>query len=169
MRCFKDRTESSCFLFGSSGSGVIRPFKTSSVPSIFSELNLSEKSFAWVGPLSINKGCDRAVIINGTKVSFGAENPGIFTDGSCYLDWIAEEYGLELDPELRPKTNHCSKDSGDLADKDRTGINCRSNLWTEKKESYCIFSKSQNYNFQITSKDSVNVKFDSCKLFGVEG
>ena len=25
------------------------------------------------------------------------ENPGIFTQGSCYLPWIAQTYGLRLD------------------------------------------------------------------------
>ena len=115
VKCFKDLTESSCLLFGSSGSGVVRPFKTSASTS---DLNLSDDSFAWVGPLSMNKGCDRAFIINGTRVSFGAENPGIFTDGVCYLDWIAKEYGLELDPRFRTLKNHCFQGIGDIADKD---------------------------------------------------
>ena len=169
VRCFKDRTESSCLLFGSSGSGVVRPFRKSSVSPDLLEYNLSDESFAWVGALSMNKGCDRAMIINSSKISFGAENPSIFTDGSCYLDWIAQEYGLKLDPKLQPKKNLCFKGSGDLADMDRTGLNCRTNHWTKERESYCIFSNSQNYNFQVTSKDTLNVKFDSCKLLGVEG
>lgn len=169
VRCFKDRTKSSCLLFGSSGSGVVRPFRTPPVSPDLLEYNLSQKSFAWVGPLSMNKGCDRAIIIKSTKVSFGAENPSIFTDGSCYLDWIAKEYGLDLDPKLQPKKNLCFKGSGDLEDMNRTGLDCRTNLWTKDKPSYCIFSKAQNYNFQVTSRDTINVKFDSCKLFGVEG
>ena len=169
MRCFKDSTQSSCPFFGSSGSGVVRPFQKTVVSSNFTQYDLSEEQFAWVGTLSMSKGCDQAVIINGTRVSLGAENPGIFTDGACYLDWIAKEYGLQIDPKLRPKKELCLQGSGDLDDADRTGLNCRTNRWRTDRKSYCIFSKGQKYEFQVSGKDTVPVIFDTCKLFGVEG
>ena len=170
MKCFRDSTESSCFFFGSSGSGVVRPFKESAVSPNLIQYNLSKKQFAWVGPLSMSKGCDQAVmLVKGTRVSLGAENPGIFTDGTCYLDWIAKAYELEVDPKLYPKKHLCFKGNGDLEDADRMGINCHTNRWRTTRTSHCIFSKALNFQFQVSGKDFVTVTFDKCKLFGVEG
>ena len=30
------------------------------------------------------------------RYSFSASNPAVFTDGYCYLDWIAEQYNLKV-------------------------------------------------------------------------
>ena len=60
----------------------------------------------------MSKGCDRADIFSHfkqTQVKLGSENPGIFTDGSCYLDWIARSYNLQLNPNLLPRQDICSQ------------------------------------------------------------
>ena len=30
------------------------------------------------------------------RFTFGSLNPAVFTDGNCYLDWIADQYNLEV-------------------------------------------------------------------------
>ena len=30
------------------------------------------------------------------RLNFAASNPAVFTDGYCYLDWIAEQYNLKV-------------------------------------------------------------------------
>ena len=47
--CYKDPTEGSCFQNGNSGSSVMTHFKTTE----------EEDAYAFVGPLSMHKGCDQ--------------------------------------------------------------------------------------------------------------
>ena len=59
------------------------------------------------------------------------ENPGVFTQGSCFLPWIAESYGMELGPGL---AGGCRAESGDVKDLNKTeckglnGLSCQFNL-----------------------------------------
>ena len=69
-KCYRDPTHSSCFLFGNSGSGVVRPITPE-------EANITQ--YAYTGPLSMSKSCDN-IIIYDNKITYGSENPGIFTD-----------------------------------------------------------------------------------------
>ena len=68
--CYRDPTISSCFLFGNSGSGVLRKF--------------TADKYAFTGPLSMSKSCDQIWIID-KQITYSAENPGIFTDAYCNL------------------------------------------------------------------------------------
>ena len=158
VQCYRDPIESSCLLFGSSGSSIVRPFRDGT----------RRERYSWQGPLSMYKGCDGAWILNGTRVNYGGQNPGVFTDGACYLPWIAEQYGLEVDPSLRPSGNACAPSSGDLLDVNQT--RCITNRSTAKKLSYCAFSWNSVLELKVAKeKNSKRIVLDKCKLFGVEG
>ena len=59
----------------------------------------------------MSKSCDNLILLD-EKISYGAENPGIFTDAYCYLPWIAETYGMSLaDGYTRPSS--CDQPQGD--------------------------------------------------------
>ena len=97
-KCYRDPTQASCFLFGNSGSGVVRRFTTE---------EQEVEQFAFTGPLSMSKSCDN-ILIYDNKITYGSENPGIFTDAYCYLPWIAGEYGMKLPESYTPKDT-CSQ------------------------------------------------------------
>ena len=80
-KCYVDPSRSSCFLFGNSGSGVLRKF--------------TPDKYAFTGPLSMSKSCDQIWIVD-KQITYSAENPGIFTDAYCYLPWIAGMYGMKI-------------------------------------------------------------------------
>jgi hypothetical protein len=92
--CYRDPSQASCFLFGNSGSGIVRQFATVD----------GTDRYAFTGPLSMSKSCDKAYIVD-NQVTYNAENPGIFTDAYCYLPWIASMY------ELKPPAGYTAKDS----------------------------------------------------------
>ena len=85
--CATDPSGASCLDTGDSGSGLVVPRAG------------QPRQYAWVGPLSFYRGCDRAKAMNLDDVfkhlsPFNGENPGVFTNGLCYLKWIAEQYGM---------------------------------------------------------------------------
>ena len=107
------------------------------------------------------RGCDQAtsVDISGSiKEAFAGENPGIFTQASCYLPWLAKEYGLELGSELRRVAGVCSPAKGNQLRQ----TSCKTNLGT-----WCDFT--QNLEIQIAILDPIVIKMDKCKLIGLEG
>ena len=63
--------------------------------------------YSWVGPLSLYKGCDRAWTIDGTP-HYAGENPGVVTDGYCFLPWIASVYDMKMPSSFVQKST-CSK------------------------------------------------------------
>ena len=79
--CYRDPSQSSCFVFGNSGSGALR--------------KISKDRYAFTGPLSMTKSCDSVYIFD-NQISYSSANPGIFTDAYCYLPWIAATYGMKL-------------------------------------------------------------------------
>ena len=79
--CYRDPRQSSCFVFGNSGSGALR--------------KISKDRYAFTGPLSMTKSCDSVYIFD-NQISYSSANPGIFTDAYCYLPWIAATYGMKL-------------------------------------------------------------------------
>ena len=106
-KCYLDPSQSSCFLFGNSGSGVARRITPDG----------AEAQYAFTGPLSMSKSCDNLIILD-EKVTYGAENPGIFTDAYCYLPWIAETYGMSLaDGYTRPSS--CDQAQGNKRNNQR--------------------------------------------------
>ena len=56
------------------------------------------------------------------------ENPGVFTEASCYLSWIADSYEMDLGVGL---ATGCRPASGDISDRNKTscrafnGDNCK--------------------------------------------
>ena len=97
--CYRDRSQSSCFVFGNSGSGTLR------------EINVDgDKRYAFTGPLSMSKSCDSIYIFD-NQISYSSSNPGIFTDAYCYLPWIAEMYGMNPPKDYVDKAS-CSTSKG---------------------------------------------------------
>ena len=143
--CYRDPSTASCFEFGTSGSGIVGRFHEAG----------TRQRFSYLGPLSMYKGCDRMLTINNI-IYYGAENPGIFTDVECYLDWIAEQYNLRP-PEGYTKKASCSTGSGERY---HTPVsdNCLTSFGTK-----CDFSFVEN------DEEGIPVKFDQCRLYSGEG
>ena len=97
--CYRDPSQGSCFLFGNSGSGLVREFNKS-----------SPNQHAYTGPLSMSKSCDQIWILD-RAIQYGSENPGVFTDAYCYLPWIAAMYGMKLSENYTSKAS-CGKTIG---------------------------------------------------------
>ena len=152
--CAQDPSASSCFHFGNSGSALLLPFV--GWPK-------GPRRYSWVGSLSMYRGCDQATSVDtsgSVRESLAGENPGIFTQASCYLPWIAKEYGMELSSELEKVAGVCSPAKGNSNQlRQRT---CKTNLGT-----VCDFTR--DYQIQITSLDPIVIKMDKCKLIGLEG
>ena len=56
------------------------------------------------------------------------ENPLVVTDATCYMGWIAEQYGLELPDWYKKKLRRkptCTMSSGDINDVNKAGTECR--------------------------------------------
>ena len=152
--CAQDPSASSCFHFGNSGSALLLPFV--GWPK-------GPRRYSWVGSLSMYRGCDQATSVDtsgSVRESLAGENPGIFTQASCYLPWIAKEYGMELSSELEKVAGVCSPSKGNSNQLKRKS--CKTNLGT-----VCDFTR--DYQIQITSLDPIVIKMDKCKLIGLEG
>ena len=103
--CARDPSCESCLDTGDSGSGLV--------------MGLGRQAYSWVGTLSFTRGCNRA--LSGPARSqngvFSGENPGVFSEGLCYLPWIARQYGLGYSG---PEGEDCHSTSGTREDKDKT-------------------------------------------------
>ena len=155
--CARDPSASSCLQFGNSGSGLLLPF---------AGWLGGPQRFSWVGSLSMYKGCDQAIAttvdISGTiREAMAGENPGIFTQATCYLPWIANEYGMELSSNLKKLAGKCSPAKGRM-DEPRLDLTCKTSLGSR-----CDFT--QDYQIQIPTLDPIVIKMDECRLIGVEG
>ena len=82
--CYGDPSQSSCFLFGNSGSGILRKITKD-----------GEDRYSFTGPLSMSKSCDSVYIFD-NQISYSSGNPGIFTDAYCFLPWISATYGMKM-------------------------------------------------------------------------
>ena len=83
--------------------------------------------YSFVGPLSLSKGCDFAIPLRRTNLdetqdtspffdyAYRGSNPAVVTDATCYMSWIAEQYGLRLDRSYEVKAS-CSQSTGDIYD-----------------------------------------------------
>ena len=103
--CGIDPSCESCLDSGDSGSGLVMRREDG-------------ESYSWVGPLSFYRGCDRAANerLDLRANAFNGENPGIFTNGGCYLSWIARHYGMVADN----TGADCDKTVGDFNDKGKS-------------------------------------------------
>merc|ERR1711971_1172176 len=132
--CYADPSQASCADFGTSGSGVVREWKVfQQGPGIDFPGNDPQYQYSFVGPLSMSKGCDRTIELspNGATIPefvYRGENPVVATDATCFMSWIAKEYGLKLPRDYAVKES-CSSSFGDKTDIDKdvcwTGINTR--------------------------------------------
>ena len=90
--------------------------------------NSSSSRFHAEGILSFIKGCDRfefgevrtAVVLTESQAPRWeliqiSTNPAVYTKLSCYLPWIADQYGLELSPDIT-KDDDCDNGTGDVDD-----------------------------------------------------
>lgn len=151
--CYRDPSVASCFLFGNSGSGVMRSF-------INNDGVLRE---SWVGPLSMSKGCDLALILD-FEITYAAENAGVFTNALCFLPWIAAQYGKRMPNGFKVPTS-CTQSSGDKKDLNKTSCRASGDYLRDPKVnlatrfSYCDF----------TQKDDEGKLWDRCRLFANEG
>ena len=154
--CYRDPSQTSCFLFGNSGSGVLRQFPSAD----------GKQRFSWTGLLTLSKGCDLSFISRG-EITYAAENSGVFTSGICYLDWIANQYGLRM-PDDFSKPESCSKSKGDKFDFMKSS--CAASGGTTNVSDNApveLFSRFTTCDF--TQKDDDGKPWDRCRLLAQEG
>ena len=90
------------------------------------------------------------------------ENPGVFTEGSCYLPWIAESYGMELGKGL---ATGCRSASGNLSDRNKTvcqafnGDMCNFN-------SGVVFNNTVDGISFVVDATATGIPFDRCLFLG---
>ena len=142
--CAKESTRMSCFSSGSSGSPLM--------------IKQSERYYT-EGILSFIKGCD--VFAFGVGNSRGnryflnqqSENPSVYTKLSCFLPWIASQYGLTYDGVAG---DDCEGKESSEEESDEVCRNTPSNLLeaSQSIEMPCIFP------FYFDGK-----KYESCVLF----
>ena len=57
----------------------------------------NEDQYSLVGPLSLSKGCDKAIdLLTNDDIFkvflYNGENAAVVTDATCYMQWIADQY-----------------------------------------------------------------------------
>ena len=145
-QCFSDPSGMSCHSFGTSGSPAIRKFLENGITR-----------YSWVGPLSFYSGCDRAWIFyrpatQKFTVLEAGESPGVFTNGACFLDWIAEEYGMRT-PYNYVKDPSCFKSSGN---------------WTNNNSEECLTSTGDYCDFTAINPETKKT-ISECRTYAIEG
>ena len=136
--CAKDFTRQSCFSKGASGS----PLMTLKDGKMYAE-----------GILSFVKGCDVFTIgsLNDAwQMTRFSENPSAYVQLTCYLPWIAEQYGLQYEG-----PRECSPENGEKKTKNKC-TETKSNLFGREKE--CIFP----FFYE-------GMKYNECVQFDEEG
>ena len=154
--CGRDPSCESCLDAGDSGSGLAIK-------------RADEESYAWVGPLSFYRGCDRAapsVKATETRVNiFNGENPGVFTNGGCYLQWIANQYGM-----VRANTQaDCDQTLGDINDKNKVDCTTYSGDKCDFDRKFSIADLYSGSGVEIDINDPQELVFDKCVLRFFEG
>ena len=95
-KCFRSPTYNTCPNFGTSGSGIVRRFKSSGY-----------NRYSFQGPMSFHRGCIDIGIQSSTGGDLGtvyqSYNPTVFADAICYLSWIAQMYGMRIPDDFRYK------------------------------------------------------------------
>jgi len=145
--CAKDFSKQSCFSQGESGS----PLMVERGGKFHAE-----------GMLSFVKGCD--VFSFGTineakgnaQLNQQSENPAVYTKLGCYMNWIAEQYGMTYNGEADPS---CEKSFGDPENSKEVCRITPSNLLD-------LFSGEKECIFPFEYK---NVRYDKCILFEEDG
>jgi len=144
--CYRDPSLASCVEFGVSGSGIVRKWRE--------DPDDGRDQYAFVGPLTISKGCDLARRPPNFKerVLYRGENPTVVTDATCFMDWIAAQYKVEL-PQRYEKKKSCSQGKGDRGDINKAF--CKTSFGT-----YCDFTALG----PNTEGEGEPELWDSCRL-----
>jgi len=135
--CAKDVTSQSCFSTGDSGS-----------PLMVREERRPDRFFI-EGILSFVKGCEQFSFgispLSADQTRFqlvqNSENPAAYTKLSCFLPWIAEQYGLSYEPEFDESCNEGTGPEPPFNSTHPYNAICRQNKGTDLsgKEHPCIF------------------------------
>ena len=154
--CGRDPSGESCFDSGNSGSGLMIRRR-------------DYQSFASVGPLSCYRGCDYEGGSQDPRLRlsiFKGENPGVFTNGSCYLNWIEEQYEMVGSNTF----SNCDKTSGDIHGRDKKDCYTNSGQKCDFDEQIRINSIYSGVLFPNTQNmDERNLIFRKCQLRSAEG
>ena len=131
----------SCVEFGASGSGIVRKWTT--------DESDNEDQYSLVGPLTLSKGCDKAIdLLTNDDIFrvflYSGENAAVVTDATCYMQWIADQYGLRLSQEYKKKAS-CTHGRGNRRDFNQTM--CKTSFGT-----YCNFSAVENRTGKVWEK-----------------
>jgi len=153
--CAENPSKVNCFDFGDSGGGLF--------------LERKKGGYSWEGALSSYRGCSNDVIdvisnqTIGAVLNSNAENPGVFTEGSCFLPWIAASYGMKL---AKGYPTGCTGKRGDKKDIDKE--DCMA--FNGKK---CKFDTGYGYEISPNGEfrfglNTTGPKFNQCML-GAQG
>jgi len=160
--CSVDPSFASCPDFGSSGSGVVREWRQYDVGPGFDTENPADDpqyQYSFVGPLSMSKGCDLTFDINRIDQNvpefvYRGKNPLIATDAACYMNWVAAEYGLELENQYETKDS-CLQSTGDKTDINKD--DCLTQYGTK-----CDFSNTGYEQCQLISQEGIAYNINQC-------
>ena len=170
--CARDPSGASCLQFGNSGSGLMRAYIGHPGGPYW---------YSWEGSLSMYKGCDQAITcLVATGSAFNAQrgdNPGIFSQASCYLTWIAEQYGMVLGRKLQVKNMewnrltdvHLQEVAGKCSQETGTKVQGERDICRTNRATACDFTATYDIRISFRPLRSVTVKMDTCKLLGLEG
>ena len=154
--CYSDHAFASSVQFGVSGSGVMRPFKD--------EVENTTR-YCWAGSLSLSKGADNPVLVTSTVQVLYNDNPSVFTDASCYMDWIASKFNLSMPADYSPPLS-CSLARGSKEDVNNNYCLSRTMDIQLNETLKCEFSDSSQkcelYSFFRKLKPTVNSNFFTC-------
>ncbi|XP_023338751.1 uncharacterized protein LOC111709340 [Eurytemora carolleeae] len=162
--CFKSIVQDSCVEFGNSGSPVAlrAPWELSGKQNI--------SRFHWAGTLSISKGCDQTFVslVNSNsrktsvpKLQIRSENPAVFTDARCYLDWIAEQYNHKP-PVGYTRPKQCEIAVGDRLDKDNEMCRTNRNTTCDLTNTKCNLEAFEGYAYNIYRCNDTNGNMVNC-------
>ena len=156
--CYTEAAWAGSVQFGMSGSGLVRPFTSA---------DNQQTRYSLVGPLSLSKGSDRGVLSDYSGLVDYSSNPAIITDVRCYMDWIAEQYGLRLPPGFTIPTS-CWTPSGDRNSANNTQCLSRAIRFNEtsNKPERCRFTpgfdKCCLFSYDPMAKPNFNLNFYYC-------
>ena len=138
--CATESTRAVCFSNGDSGS-----------PLMATEENRPQR-FYMEGVLSFVKGCDAFSIDTSDNYSYDyddyddtvfrltqfSENPSVYTKLSCFLPWVAKQYGLKYDGDTSSDPS-CSQANGERPTGKETCRETSVSQLTDRAEQECIF------------------------------
>merc|ERR1711892_289674 len=149
--CAKDFSKQSCFSQGESGSPLM--------------VENEKGEFSIEGILSFVKGCDVFTFgtidaaKNNAQLNQQTENPTTYTKLSCFLPWVAEQYGMDYEGSGQEDKACLVASGGNRAGRNEVCRNTPSNLVE-------LFSGEVECIFPFYYKDK---KYDGCILFEEDG